>query len=291
MALKIIILIIKMEYKLSDRLEITYDEELDLDEIHNYVLNLFDRSKKQRLMKLEATINKGENSPSKTLVEKEVNEENLTKLRKIKKEIEEVIDQQQYTEQAEILLQHYHKTDSKKKVINEYLKFLNNYINIDIIKPKGNTRETEYCAKSKDEDADRENFKRALMAVQGKRNSKIPEDIYVKLDAYFDSYNLTTRQKAKDIPTKKNGKKEGTSKELMEKALKDTGNPAYYDRVNIICANYWGWKLPDFTSLEATIMAEYDITQDKFRKLSKERTSNLNLQYRVYKHLELHKEE
>lgn len=281
-----------MEIKLLDRLKIEYEEDLDLIEVHDYILNLFDRTKKQRLVKIDEIINKNENSPVKTLVEKEVNEEQNNKLRKTRKEIEDGVDLQQYLEQAEILITKYDSSKEKKKLINEYLRLLGRYINIDIIKPKDNSRENEYCVKpSKDEDSDRENFKRALMSSQGKRNIKIQEDIYAKLDNYFDSYSLITREKAKSIPLKKNGKKDGTSKELMEKALKDTGNPSYYDRINIICANYWGWKLPDFTSLESKIMEEYDVTQKVFRSLTKERTSNLNLQYRLYKHLELHKEE
>lgn len=282
----------KMELKISDRLKIEYDEDLNIIEVHEYVLNLFERSKTQRLAKIDENIQKNENQSSKTKVEKEVKEEENKKWIDIRKEIEENKDSSTYEEKAKILIESYKTNDEKKKIINEYLKLLRGYINIDIVKPRDNRAETEYCVKAaKDEDADRENFKRALMSCQGKRNVKIQEDIYVKLDKYFDSYDLITRQKAKEIPLKKNGKKDGTSKELMEKALKETGNPSYYDRINIICANYWGWKLPDYTSLEAKIMEEYDATQKIFRDLPKERTSNLNLQYRLYKHLELHKEE
>lgn len=282
-----------MEIKLPDRLKIEFEEDLDIEDVHNYVLNLFERSKTARLNKLDEMIQKCGNSPSKTLVEKDVNQEKIDKLRKLRKDISEEVDLKQYTEQANILLEHYNNSENKKKYINEYLRFLDAYIHIDVIKPKDNNREADYCAKSsKDEHSDRENFKRALLRIQGKQNCKILEDILVKLDKYFDSFDLITRQKAKSISLKTNGKKEGTSRELMERALKEIGNPSYYDRINIICSIYWGWKLPDFTVLEPKIMEEYENTQKIFLSLpNKGRSSNLNLQYRLFKHLELHKEE
>jgi hypothetical protein len=81
------------------------------------------------------------------------------------------------------------------------------------------------------------------------------------------------------------GEKPGTSRTLMFKALKDTGNSHYYDHINLILHEMWCWKLPDITHLEDQIMDDYDKSQRVYEALPKDRKSSLNSQFRLFKHL------
>jgi hypothetical protein len=71
----------------------------------------------------------------------------------------------------------------------------------------------------------------------------------------------------------------------MYKALKDTGNSDYYDHINIILNEMWGWVLPDVSHLEDKIMEDYDTSQRIYEVIPKDRKSSLNSQFRLFKHL------
>ena len=71
----------------------------------------------------------------------------------------------------------------------------------------------------------------------------------------------------------------------MLKALKDIGCSGFYDHLNVILNEMWGWLLPDISHLEDQIMEDYDVSQRVYETLPKDRKSSLNSQFRLYKHL------
>lgn len=144
---------------------------------------------------------------------------------------------------------------------------------------------------------DRENFYKTLLRFKGQQMVKLPKDLHEKLDEYFRSYNLPTGEEIRRLPLNNRNQKDGTSRDLMFKALSDLRNlrySDYYEDINLICHNYWGWPLPDISHLEDILMDDYDASQQIYKEIRTEhdwikRTSCLNSQYRLYRHLKLRK--
>ena len=140
---------------------------------------------------------------------------------------------------------------------------------------------------SKDGYEDRENFWKALQRFQGKQNNHIPERLYKELDEYFRSFGLPIGEEICKIELSKKGTRGNTSRGMMFKALSETNNSVFYEDVNLICHLYWGWLLPDISANEDQIMNDYDMTQEVFKKIPKDRRSSLNAQYRLWQHLRI----
>jgi hypothetical protein len=153
--------------------------------------------------------------------------------------------------------------------------------NIIISENKGNNMKEGY--------EDRENFEKALHRFQGKQVNQPPKKLYSELDEYFMSFNppLPTGDIIRKLPLQQNGSKKGTSRSMIIKALSETGNSVFYDDVNLISHLYWGWALPDLSADEDKIMNDYDITQEIYKKIPKDRKSSLNTQYRLWQHLKI----
>lgn len=129
------------------------------------------------------------------------------------------------------------------------------------------------------------NFQKCLLRFMGKQNDKIPDQVFKDLDDYFISYGLPIGESLRSL-RKIDGKVEGTSREMMYKALSHTGNSKYYGDINLICHLYWGWDLPNISHLVETIMEDYRKTQNVYNSMEKERSSCLNTQFRLFKHLQ-----
>lgn len=140
---------------------------------------------------------------------------------------------------------------------------------------------------SKDGYEDRENFWKALQRFQGKQNNHIPERLYKELDEYFKSFGLPCGEQICKLELTKKGTRGNTSRSMMFKALSETNNSVFYEDVNLICHLYWGWLLPDISADEDQIMRDYDMTQEVFKKIPKDRRSSLNAQYRLWQHLRI----
>lgn len=145
---------------------------------------------------------------------------------------------------------------------------------------------------------DRANFKKVLMRYQGKQPDKPSVELYTKLTKYFIENEIPKIDLKEDgirrfvspediraMPINMEGEKTGTSRSLMYKALKETGNSDFYDHINVILNEMWGWQLPDVSHLEDQIMEDYDTSQRVYEILPKDRKSSLNSQFRLFKHL------
>lgn len=148
---------------------------------------------------------------------------------------------------------------------------------------------------------DRKNFYKAILRYQGKQPDKPPNELYIVLDKYFYKHQkpkikLDSKLDSKpvfvspkyirnNLKLNDEGEKEGTSRWLMNKALKETGNSTYYDHINIILHIFWGWKLDDISHLEDVLMKDYDKLQPIYESIDKDRKSSLNGQFKLYKQL------
>jgi ribosomal protein L37AE/L43A len=166
-----------------------------------------------------------------------------------------------------------------------------------VVCPKCNTEKTMLIhtsiisevkyTNSKDGYEDRENFWKALQRFQGKQNNHIPERLYKELDEYFKSFGLAIGKEICSMELTKKGTRGNTSRGMMFKALSESNNSVFYEDVNLICHLYWGWLLPDISADEEQIMNDYDMTQEVFKKIPKDRRSSLNAQYRLWQHLRI----
>jgi len=133
---------------------------------------------------------------------------------------------------------------------------------------------------------DCENFRKALYRFQGKQNNRPPIKLYEQLDSYFTRIKKPIGSEILKFPLTEDGRKKGTSREMMFEALADTNNSAFYDDINLILHIYWGWELPNISHLEERIMDDYINTQQVYNSiLKKDRNASLNIQFRLYVHL------
>lgn len=210
----------------------------------------------------------------------------------------------------------------KMRIVQTYLDFAQDYINITIEYRKKNVNVcgcgcdltdvhidnfgTQVCPEcqterhiigfniyksdtlaSRNDYSDRGNFEKALMRYQGKQPDKIPDTLFVDLDIHFSSRGKPTSAEIKALPLTERGKKKGTNLDILYKALLDTGYSSFYEDAYLIAHRYWGWKLADVSHLESVIMEDYEKTQRVYNTLQKERSSSLGTQYRLFKHLEV----
>lgn len=145
----------------------------------------------------------------------------------------------------------------------------------DVIKPAGGGYD------------DQENFLKALRRYQGKQQNHLPDTLYQELDNYFISYDLPTSEEVMSAPLNEKGTRGNVTKELMYRALFAIKRMAYYEDVPLITHLYWGFTLPDVSHLEDKILDDYSKTQRIYETLIKQRKSNLNISFRLFKHLQL----
>lgn len=135
-----------------------------------------------------------------------------------------------------------------------------------------------------------ENLHKELLRIQGRQHDKIPEVLLSKLDKYFDSKDIPSRNTSSGYPIENKswyqGRK-GTDVELMVKALQDIKEPDYYEDVHLLATKIWGWILPDLSGYESRIHEDYKATQKVYIAMNKERKSSLGTRYRLFKHLQL----
>nr|QBK90047.1 MAG: uncharacterized protein LCPAC101_03320 [Pithovirus LCPAC101] len=106
------------------------------------------------------------------------------------------------------------------------------------------------------------------------------------LDNYFSSRFMPLGKEIKYMEYNEDGRTKGnTSKEMMFKALKYTKMTKLYKHAEWICYVYWGWKRRNIDEFRSQILYDYNISQEIIDKYRGTR-SNLNRDYRLYRHLE-----
>ena len=134
---------------------------------------------------------------------------------------------------------------------------------------------------------DEKNFIKEIKRFQGLQNNKIPDSLLEELDTYFIGYGFLSSADVKKSALNSDGERIGTNHNILYEALNKTNNSAYYEDINLILNLYWGYPLPNISNLEDGILDDYRLTQKAFLQIPKNRSSSLNIKYRLYKHLQL----
>jgi DNA-directed RNA polymerase subunit RPC12/RpoP len=208
--------------------------------------------------------------------------------------------------------------NKRLRVISNYLDIAKKYIKINLIQESQKKNECtqcsfnynlieddlEYCPNcglehkiilkmpshsesSSSKATDEKNFIKEIKRFQGMQNIKISKSLIEDLDKFFISYGMKSGEEIKLLPLNEDGERIGTSHDMLRDALDKTSNSTFYEDINLIANVYWAYPLPDISHIEAKIMDDYKVTQKAFLEIQKNRTSSLNTQYRLYKHLQL----
>lgn len=117
----------------------------------------------------------------------------------------------------------------------------------------------------------------------GKKNNVIiPQLLYAQFDEYLERRGCKIGSYYKNLPKESIKDKErinnthGTSVAMLLTMLKETNNSFYYDDVNHIGHEYFGWILPDLSKYIGIIMSVNDITKSVYDKMPFKRISILN---------------
>jgi hypothetical protein len=143
--------------------------------------------------------------------------------------------------------------------------------------------------------SDDKNFKKAFERFQGLQINKIPDSLLQSLDKYFSSYNFPIGSTVKEWKLNEynerytiiNNSVITVNREMLYTALTKTNNSLYYNDINLILHLYWGFPLPDIEKYKERVLADYSLTQSVFSNIDKDRSSSLNTDFRLYKHLQL----
>lgn len=281
--------------RLPNALNCDFKDDFPLDAAHNYILSYFDNIKSTRLAEAYRLKTEIGNIPQTVAADAQTIEQLLTYLNNLINRIDKSLDKTEYCNSATPVIKAYLSDSNNKSIyINQYLtNILPNYIKVVIKTQLDQTNNVDDKSnnnkgrRKKSETTDRTNFHIAILRFQGKEEDKVKPDLYNKLENYFSAYpNGMTHARANMLPYDDRGRRVGTSRELMETALRETGNSSYFEHIRLIMARYWGWKLPDISQLEEKLMTNFDLTQKVFNSIKIERSSNLNIEFLLWKHLQ-----
>jgi hypothetical protein len=130
---------------------------------------------------------------------------------------------------------------------------------------------------------DSANFKKGMYRFQGKANIQLPRSqLYKDLDDYFSAFDIPIGLKIKEMPMSE--AQQIVGKKLMRKALSNKGYESFYEDINLIIYEYWGWEPPDISHLEDKIMDHYKKTEAVFKRI-KTRKASINIPWRLKNHL------
>jgi len=133
---------------------------------------------------------------------------------------------------------------------------------------------------------DRENFEKAIDNFGCKQEDKIPKSLYEAVDNHMKSYGMMSSEEIRQMPLNEDGSRGNTSMTLLCSVLKSVGYPEYYKDHRLILHNLWGWEKKDISHIKDVLMCDYDKTQKVFNSLKKDRSSSINVQYRLFRHLQ-----
>jgi hypothetical protein len=129
-----------------------------------------------------------------------------------------------------------------------------------------------------------DNFHKTIARLQGKQ-SNLPEKVIKDVEDYLNKYNKVQTHEIRERKNNERGKKDGTSKEKLLIALKETGNESKYKDFNLIAYTIWGWELMDLSQVEDLIIQDYEKCQKYYDELRKNRNVSLNNDIRLFLHL------
>ncbi len=117
-------------------------------------------------------------------------------------------------------------------------------------------------------DDDHDNFNKAILRYQS-REIDVPDSVYDELDAYFSAWiTVGSAEEVKARPLDERGRREGTSLDLLRRAL-STIDSSYLGMdehaITQIAKKYWGWKLPTLSQAQCEeIIRSYEEIERKY---------------------------
>lgn len=123
-------------------------------------------------------------------------------------------------------------------------------------------------------------FMKDVGYIQGKFDEPLPPDMFEKIDAYFTSRGIL-RKNIMSRPLDDDGIREGTTLDMMMTAFEACGFSPLFKRAAYMCKLYWGWRLPDLEPYIESMMKIYNAFIAAYKKVPKERKSNLPTQMLV----------
>ena len=284
--------LLKLQFVFTCSLE---NNNLAINEAHTFILAVFNDRRNQRLEQAIQLRDRLVKVTTSTAVDQAAQEQKLTYLNQIISRIYGQEDMREYNNLVTPYIEAYKVITNEMerlRCIENYLNILSNYISVNVIQNNTNIEthtplaEAKSAKKKDPSKISQENILKAIRRYAGKQPDETPADLYNQLENYFSAYPLPyTRERCKVLPFDSKGRRVGTDRDLMSQALKETGNSKFYEDINLICANYWGWKLADVSAFEAKALANAELTQIVFEKI-KTRKSNLNIDFLAWKHLQ-----
>lgn len=124
-----------------------------------------------------------------------------------------------------------------------------------------------------------------LKRFQGKQ-PPLPQAIYDSIETYLNSRSVLKQHEIRELILKDPTQRYGTSRALLEEAMRATHNERAYKDINAVAATLWGWPLPVLTQdFEDLIISDYRKTQAFYPIIKGGRRSRLNADYRLLRHL------
>jgi hypothetical protein len=258
----------------------------------------FFKTLKKRLEKIKETIDELTQKEVKSVFDRKDKENELARLIELKETIRDYKDRDEFIDKASEFVQQLHDDpEAREEITERYLELLSSVIRYEIRlddEPSEETKDipiTTSKSRSRDDNSDRETFIKAFQRYRGQLLQSIPKPLLEVIDKYIDTWEHLQKYHRRNIESlelKPNGIRKGTSLQMMMQILKETNNPLYYDRCKPIAILYWKWQIPDIGEHEEQILKDYNATQKVYKEKikGKFRKSNLNIQYRLLKHLE-----
>lgn len=308
----------KINVDYSKPIDINFAKDYNINNINILILNKLDKQKKEipiikkKIARLKDKINSNDYTPVDiNYIKRKIN----THKNKIK-DIELDIEKKKYISMTSELLDMYNSSvDDKADIINDYLDIAHNYINLTIHKKEefnnyclncgdemiytGDVSNVQKCVSCKFEmtintnirahvrmsggdepkSINIANFKKIMLAFEGKEGYVLKKELEDKLDDYF------IKSAFKDLSKIKSGKnKHNSDISMMRRALKSIKRSDLFKNIYSICNQYFKWERNVIDDVENDILSLYEKTQIWFRNNPcSKRNSSLNNQWLLYK--------
>jgi hypothetical protein len=176
--------------------------------------------------------------------------------------------------------------------VDEFIKIAKTYIRVEVLESKCSCTGKCKCGtytRTKNDYEDEENYIKGLKRFCGKLSTKIDfKQLTKDLDVYFHGYGYPVSEEIKNMELNIDLRTRGkTNIVMMRDALAYINQSKLNDDINLVCSEYWGWALPNLDDYMEQLIIDYRKTQNVYKVMARDRKSCLNLQYRIYKHLQL----
>jgi vacuolar-type H+-ATPase subunit E/Vma4 len=143
----------------------------------------------------------------------------------------------------------------------------------------------EDSSAGEDDGTETDRIEMMLTRFEGKQRP-ISQKVIKAVKEYLDSVNVLKTDQIRELILKDPSNRYGTSRSLLQEAMRATKNDRAYKDINAVAAHIWGWELPVLTQdFKDQIIADYRLTQTPYPEVRGDRRSRINADYRLLRHL------